>query len=62
MFKDMNTEHRHVFVNGRRECCRAVISILVSILLISGQVYAGETEESGTESCFPYQEYRPESG
>ena len=48
MRKDMNTEHRHVFVNGRRKCCRAVISILAAILLIPGQVYAEETEESGT--------------
>ena len=36
MCKDMNTEHRHVFMNGRK-CRRAVISILASILLISGK-------------------------
>ena len=44
MCKDMNTEHRQVIMNGRREFCRAVISILASIFLFSGQVYAEKTE------------------
>ena len=49
MFKDMNTEHRYVLMNGRR-ICRTVISILASILVFSGQIYAEETELTLTEA------------
>ena len=48
MFKGMNTEPRHVFMNGSRKICGTVISILASILVLSGQIYAEETEESST--------------